>query len=134
MVYFFQCNKGSLFVNSKTILSEGNIVIKDGQRSKTMFLEEMRNEGYLYIEIFEIHHRQLLLIKGVEVTIGRCSSIGKINVLKKTCSKMHGKKFLKILTKKACNYTKTSPVYAVFNYFDKKTRYMNLRHLRQCLF
>ena len=61
-------------MNSKTIRSEGNIVIKDGQRSKTMLLEEMRKEGYLYIEIFETHHRQLLLIKGVEVTIDRCSS------------------------------------------------------------
>ena len=56
------------------MLSEGNILVKDGRRSKTMLLEEMRNEGYVYIEIFESHHRQLLLTKGVEVTIGRCSS------------------------------------------------------------
>ena len=58
-------------MNSKTILSEGNIVIKDSWRSKTVLLEEMADEGYVYIEIFESHHRQLLLIKDVEVTIGR---------------------------------------------------------------
>lgn len=34
-----------------------------------MLLEEMRNEGYEYIEIFESHYRELLLIKGAEVTI-----------------------------------------------------------------
>ena len=33
-----------------------------------------RNERYLHIEIFGRHDRQLLLIKVVEVTIGRCSS------------------------------------------------------------
>ena len=33
------------FGNSKTILSEGNIVIKDGRRSKAMLLEKMGNEG-----------------------------------------------------------------------------------------
>ena len=90
-------------MNSKTILSEENIVkfVQDGQRSKNMLLEEMRNEGYVYIEIFESHQRQLLLTNGVEVTISRCSSV-KINVLKKACSKIYYKKFLKN-TKKGCN-------------------------------
>ena len=37
---FFNIIEVVYFVNSKTILSEGNIVIKDGQRSKTMLLEE----------------------------------------------------------------------------------------------
>ena len=32
-----------------------------------------RNEGYVHIEKFRRHHRQLLLIKGVEGTISRCS-------------------------------------------------------------
>ena len=61
--------KKSLF-NSMipSIFSEGNILVKDGRRSKTMLSEEMRNQGHVYIEIFERHHRQLLLIKGVEVT------------------------------------------------------------------
>ena len=51
-----------------SIFSEGNILVKDGRRSKTMLSEEMRNQGHVYIEIFERDHRQLLLIKGVEVT------------------------------------------------------------------
>ena len=61
--------KKSLF-NSMipSIFSEGNILVKDGRRSKTMLSEEMRNQGHVYIEIFERHHRQRLLIKGVEVT------------------------------------------------------------------
>ena len=86
---FFITIKVVYFMNSKTILSEGNIVkfVQDGQRSKNMLLEEMRNEGYVYIEIFESHQRQLLLTNGVEVTISRCSSV-KINVLKKACSKI----------------------------------------------
>ena len=58
------------FFNSMitSIFSEGNILVKDGRRSKTMLSEEMRNQGHVYIEIFERHHRQRLLIKGVEVT------------------------------------------------------------------
>ena len=55
----------------------------------------MRNEGYIYIEIFENCHRQLLLIKGVEVNIGRLFiKLVTINVLKKACSKMYRKKLL----------------------------------------
>ena len=39
-----------------------------------MLLEEMRNEGYAHIEIFESYYRELLLIKGAGVAIFRCPS------------------------------------------------------------
>ena len=40
-------------MNSKIILRAENIVIKNGRRSKKLFLEEIKNEEHVYIEIFE---------------------------------------------------------------------------------
>ena len=39
-------------MNSKTILNEENIVKNDGRRNKKRLLEEMKNEGYMYIKLF----------------------------------------------------------------------------------
>lgn len=40
-------------MNSKTILNEENIVKNDGRRNKKRLLEEMKNEGYMYIKLFK---------------------------------------------------------------------------------